>query len=223
MSSSIVPQDSQNPLQFVFEGHEIRVVYDANGEPLFVATDVCKILEVGNASDAINRLDVDEKGIVSIYTVGGTQDVVAVTEPGLYMLVLGSRKPGAKPFKRWVAHDLIPQVRRTGNYISPTTNIFDTLRHMIDIAEDNSRRLSAVESTQVTHEQRIEKLEARPRKNYSTVHDYALRAKRDNLTPVLLEAMEQRAIELSEEFEYPMVVGEGNAVMYHNDVLKRFM
>jgi hypothetical protein len=64
----------------------------------------------------MSRVDDDEKGVRSIYTLGGLQDLWCVNEPGLYSLILGSKKPEAKPFKRWVTHEVLPSLRRTGTY-----------------------------------------------------------------------------------------------------------
>lgn len=71
-----------------------------NGEPWFVASDVCKALELGNPSMTVERLDDDEKGISTIDTLGGKQRMAIINEPGLYSLVITSRKPEAKAFKR---------------------------------------------------------------------------------------------------------------------------
>lgn len=87
-----------------------------NGEPWFVAADVCRALDVGNSRQALTRLDEDEKGVISTDTPGGKQEMAIVNEPGLYALVLGSRKPEAKAFKRWITHDIIPAIRKTGSY-----------------------------------------------------------------------------------------------------------
>lgn len=85
-------------------------------EPWFVAADVCRALEVSNSRDAVARLDEDEKGVVLTDTPGGRQEMTIVNEPGLYSLVLGSRKPEAKAFKRWITHEVIPTIRKTGAY-----------------------------------------------------------------------------------------------------------
>lgn len=95
----------------------IRAVRDEDGEPMFVAKDVCTALEVKNSRDAIARLDNDERGVVLIDTPGGEQQVQAVNEAGLYVLVLSSRKPEAKAFKRWVTHEVLPALRRDGGYM----------------------------------------------------------------------------------------------------------
>lgn len=91
-----------------------------NGEPWFVAVDVCKALEIQNNRDAISRLDDDEKNTV-VLTDGnrGNPNMTIVNEPGLYALVLSSRKPEAKAFKRWITHDVIPTIRKHGAYMTP--------------------------------------------------------------------------------------------------------
>lgn len=100
---------------------EVRTI-EKNGEPWFVAADVCKALEVANSRDAVARLDEDEKNTV-VLTDGnrGNPNVTVVSEAGLYTLVLGSRKPEAKAFKRWITHEVIPTIRRHGAYATETT------------------------------------------------------------------------------------------------------
>ena len=95
----------------------IRAIRDKDGEPMFVAKDVCAALEVKNSRDALARLDNDEKGVVLTDTPGGEQQMQAVNEAGLYVLVLSSRKPEAKAFKRWVTHEVLPALRRDGGYM----------------------------------------------------------------------------------------------------------
>lgn len=95
---------------------QLRTV-EQNGQTWFVAADVCRALEVGNSRQALTRLDEDEKGVISTDTLGGTQMMSIVNEPGLYTLVLGSRKPEAKAFKRWVTHDVLPALRKHGMYV----------------------------------------------------------------------------------------------------------
>lgn len=103
-------------IQHVFHGQQIRTVIDEHGEPWFVAGDVARILGYAVAKDMTRRLDDDEKGGRSVPTPGGPQVVTVITEPGLYSAILGSKVPGAREFKRWVTHELIPAVRRTGSY-----------------------------------------------------------------------------------------------------------
>jgi prophage antirepressor-like protein len=104
---------------FQFEGRQVRVITDKQGEPWFVAADVCACLAIRNPSDALNRLDDDEKGLGLTETPGGEQSMSTVNEAGLYNLVLGSRKPEARRFKRWVTHEVLPAIRRTGRYAIP--------------------------------------------------------------------------------------------------------
>ena len=104
----------------VFENSEfgtIRAMRGDDGEPMFVAKDICAALEIKNSRDALARLDDDEKGVVLTDTPGGEQQMQAVNEAGLYVLVLGSRKPEAKAFKRWVTHEVLPAIRRDGGYM----------------------------------------------------------------------------------------------------------
>ena len=99
-------------IPFDYEGQRVRV-FDVAGEPWFAAVDVCGILEVGNPTQALSRLDDDERTLIS----NEGREINAVSEPGLYALVLGSRKPQAKPFKRWVTHEVLPAIRETGSYV----------------------------------------------------------------------------------------------------------
>lgn len=111
-----------NELQ-VFESAQfgqVRTV-QKDGEPWFVAADVCRALDVRNNRDALSRLDNDEKGVVLTDTLGGNQEMSIVNESGLYSLVLGSRKPEAKSFKRWITHEVIPSIRRHGAYATDST------------------------------------------------------------------------------------------------------
>lgn len=89
-----------------------------DGEPWFVAADVCKALEIGNPTDVMRRLDDDERTLVSIEGASNTLPVNVINEPGLYAVVLGSRKPEAKAFKRWITHEVIPIIRKTGGYVA---------------------------------------------------------------------------------------------------------
>jgi prophage antirepressor-like protein len=115
-------------LDLLFEGHEIRVV--SNGEVLFVAADVCAALELSKSRDAITRLDVDEKTSVRLAgipstTTGrnsrGNPNVAAVTQSGLYHLILLSRKPVAKRFRKWITSEVLPQIAKYGTWIPGAT------------------------------------------------------------------------------------------------------
>ena len=107
------------PQVFEFEDYgQIRFVY--KGEEIwFVATDVCRALDIKNPRDALTRLDDDEKGVALTDTLGGEQKINIVSEPGLYRLVFASRKKKAKEFQRKVYHEVLPSIRKYGYYVAP--------------------------------------------------------------------------------------------------------
>ena len=95
----------------------VRAIRDENGEPMFVAKDVCAVLELKNPRSTLALLDEDEKGVHIVDTPGGEQQMTIVSEPGFYKLVMRSRKPEAKAFQRWVTHEVLPALRRDGGYM----------------------------------------------------------------------------------------------------------
>ncbi len=97
---------------FMYEGAQVRTVI-INGQPWMVAKDLCDILEISNPTQAIARLEDDER---SMFNIGRQGEVHIVNEYGMYTLILGSRKPEAKAFKRWITHEVLPQIRITGSY-----------------------------------------------------------------------------------------------------------
>ena len=107
----------ENAVQF-FE-HErfgrIRVVM-IDGEPWFVAADVCRVLELGNVSQALTRLDKDELTSFKMMSGGQRREMKLVNEPGLYRLIFSSRKEKAREFQRWIYHEVLPSIRKTGSY-----------------------------------------------------------------------------------------------------------
>lgn len=114
-----------------------------DGEPWFVATDVAKALGYRDAEKMTRRLDEDEKGTRSVGTPGGEQRISIISEAGLYNAVLGSKVPGARDFKRWVTHEVLPAIRRHGAYATP-----DTLDRMIVDPEFGIRLLTALKEEQ---------------------------------------------------------------------------
>lgn len=103
------------PLAFDFEGHAVRTI-NRDGEPWWVLADVCAVLELGSPHKAADRLDDDEKGRTIIPTLGGPQEMTVINESGLFSLILTSRKPAAKRFKKWVTAVVLPSLRRTGSF-----------------------------------------------------------------------------------------------------------
>lgn len=108
--------------RFDFKGAALRTLTDEAGEPWFVAKDACDILELNNVTEALRPLDDDEKSNFRISEVAqnGGRAPLIISEPGLYKLIMRSRKPEAKEFQRWVTHEVLPQIRKTGGYI-PTS------------------------------------------------------------------------------------------------------
>lgn len=139
---------------------QVRIV-PVDGELMFVAKDVCDCLEITKHRDAISRLDSDERGSVKLDTPGGKQDIAAINEYGLYNLVLSSRKPEAKEFKRWITHDVIPAIRKTGSYsiVIPQT-LPEALRAYADEVESHN----ATKAIVAQQEQQI--AEFKPVKDY---------------------------------------------------------
>lgn len=139
MSSNIVP--------FSFESHEIRVV-TIDETPWFVAADVCAALDIVNNRRALDRLDDDERGVHTMNTPGGNQQLGVVNESGLYSLILTSRKPEAKKFKKWVTAEVLPEIRKTGSYSTnkPRSNARANaeLTEAMRIAKDAARLARAM-------------------------------------------------------------------------------
>lgn len=124
-------------MKFEFEGSGVRVV-ERDGEPWFVAKDVCSVLGISKYRDAVARLDPDEGCPVVVDTLGGPQEMVALSESGLYGLIMVSRKPEAQAFKRWIRKEVIPQIRKTGSY-SLQKQIPKTLHEALQLAADIER------------------------------------------------------------------------------------
>lgn len=109
---------------FSYIGQDLRTVI-VSGDPWFVVADVARLLDLGNVHSSIAGLDDDEKGIHTVETLGGRQNMATVSEAGLYSLIMRSRKDEAKQFKRWVTHVVLPEIRQTGTY-SPTRELDPT-------------------------------------------------------------------------------------------------
>jgi anti-repressor protein len=111
-----------NELQKIFNynGKIVRTVV-VDGELMFVAKDICDVLEIGDTSKAVVRLTENMKGTNSIPTPGGDQEMLTVSEAGVYKLVFTSRKPEAERFTNWIASEVIPSIRKHGAYMTPDT------------------------------------------------------------------------------------------------------
>jgi len=107
--------------KFDFKGAALRTLTDEAGEPWFVLKDCMSILDLGNPTETVKMFDDDEFSTTEVIdSIGRRQQAYIISEPGLYRLVMRSRKPEAKEFQRWVTHKVLPQIRKTGGYI-PTS------------------------------------------------------------------------------------------------------
>lgn len=128
----------------VFENEEFGQVRTImlEDEPWFVSADVCRVLQIKNPSDAVERLDPDEKNTLVLNEgIPGNPNVTVVNEPGLYTLVLGSRKAEARRFKRWITHEVIPSIRKHGAYMTT-----DTVERMLQDPAWSIRLLQEIQS-----------------------------------------------------------------------------
>ena len=125
-----------NIVPFNFKGNQVRVV-DRDGDPWFVAADVCAVLEIVNPSDAIKRLDDDESTLARIE--GNHRPINLINESGLYSLILRSDKPEAKPFRKWVTAEVLPAIRKTGRYETPESPVHALLRSVQLMVEHEER------------------------------------------------------------------------------------
>lgn len=148
---------SADLMPFAYGDNQMRVVM-VDGEPEFVAADVCRMLDHSNPTSAVAGLEDDEKGLRIVETPSGAQQMVTVTEAGLYALIIRSRKPEAKAIKRWITHEVLPSIRKTGSYSTATALPGPReLAQMVIAAEDRADREAAA---RVEAEQRATALEA---------------------------------------------------------------
>jgi len=104
---------------YKYSTFDVRTI-TIDGEPWFVLKDVCNVLGIAKPENVSARLDEDEKGTCQMGTPGGNQTMTIINEPGLYNVILRSDKPEAKPFKRWVTHEVLPSIRKHGGYLTDT-------------------------------------------------------------------------------------------------------
>lgn len=156
------PMASTSIIPYSFENKEVRVVTGDDGEPRFVASDVCKALQIDNVSQTLSRLDDDEQGDLILNDAAGRPNKMrCVTESGLYSLTLSSRKPEAKRFKKWITSEVLPQIRKTGGYNICALSPLDQLKMTVVILERQEREVAELREKQAEQSQRIELIEAR--------------------------------------------------------------
>ena len=175
----------------VFENSEfgeIRTV-TVNGEPMFCLTDICKALEIKNATDVAKRLDEDERTRLNLGRQGETN---FITESGLYAVILRSDKPNAKKFRKWVTSEVLPSIRKTGSYNKPMTTAEkihllaqsdEELTHRVDEVEAEVEELKetmpllAVDCDRITNAVKAKGVETLGGKDSNSYKDRSLRGR----------------------------------------------
>ena len=166
MLDSIVSSHSQelpnaSSVLRLFENPQFRVrVIMRCADPWFVAKDACDCLELTNVSKACQTLDEDEKGITKVYTLGGSQDMMLISESGLYTLIMRSNKPEAKVFRKWVTSEVLPSIRKTGSYGMSQISRKDQLFLAIIHSESEEERADALKELSEINKQEVKALTA---------------------------------------------------------------
>ena len=131
--------------KFDFHGAAVRVVRDDQGEPWFVAKDIAEVLDYSDTQAMTRRLDDDEQSTCTDDSSGQVRHIRIISESGLYSAILGSSKPEAKTFKRWVTGEVLPSIRRSGGYMAARSD--DTpeliMARALRIADETIRRQEA--------------------------------------------------------------------------------
>jgi prophage antirepressor-like protein len=199
-------------IPFDYKSKSVRVIQDENGDLWWVATDICEILGLTNTTEALKGLEDDEKSTLRISEGGPERNII--NEPGLYSLIIRSNKPEAKNFKRWITHDVLPTIRKTGKY---------EIQGMseLDLIIRSAQALKNIEA-------RVHTLEAKTHKNSGQTGYWTVTAwcKLNNLKISLDEAMQRgrEATKLSKKWdaEISRVKDErfGEVNSYREDVLE---
>ena len=149
--------------KFDFKGASLRTLTDEEGEPWFVLKDCMSILDLGNPTETVKMFDDDEFSTTEVIdSIGRRQQAYIISEPGLYRLVMRSRKPEAKEFQRWVTHEVLPQIRKTGGYI-PTSETDDDMTILAKAVMIGQRTMEAQKQQIASQQSRIVELEPKAR------------------------------------------------------------
>lgn len=138
--------------QFDFKGASLRTLTDEEGEPWFVLKDCMSILDLGNPTETVKMFDKDEFSTTEVIdSIGRRQQTYIISEPGLYRLVMKSRKPEAKEFQRWVTHEVLPSIRKHGGYMvgqermTPEQMALASMRWLQSKVDEQAKQLKAQE------------------------------------------------------------------------------
>lgn len=138
--------------KFDFKGAALRTLTDEAGEPWFVLKDCMSILDLGNPTETVKMFDKDEFSTTEVIdSIGRRQQTYIISEPGLYRLVMKSRKPEAKEFQRWVTHEVLPSIRKHGSYMAgqermtPEQMALASMRWLQSKVDEQAKQLKAQE------------------------------------------------------------------------------
>jgi len=242
MNTAMIPQNvSDEQPKFEFEGQEIRAFVGANGEPLFAASDVCEALSLSNVSQAVSRLDDDEKtDIISNDVVGRPNKLIVINEAGLYSLVLRSDKAEAKRFRKWITSEVLPSIRKHGMYaMQQRMSPAEMLVAQAKVLLDHERQLTSHQEILEHHGeiigdfgQRIRRLESEHEAaadgvNYFTVKGYCSYMKLPSPTEAEARSIGKRATTLSHtrsvKIENVPDPTWGTVHRYHRDILREVL
>src|SRR5690625_3753252 len=142
---------------FDFEGSSVRTVLK-EGNPWWVAKDVCEVLGISKHRDAVEKLDADEREPIKVDTLGGPQNMVCINESGLYTLIIRSNKPNAKKFRRWITHDVLPSIRKHGLYAvdEVLANPYILIKALEELKAERLKNNQLSETVKVQEQQIVE-------------------------------------------------------------------
>lgn len=136
------------PVLFDYSGQQVRTVV-VDGEPRFVLTDVCRVLDLSNPSMVAQTIDSDDLSTAEVIdSMGRSQTALVLTEAGLYEVIFQSRKPEAKGFRRWVTNEVLPTIRKTGRYIAAMPSRLELAQMVIEaetLLEASQERVAELE------------------------------------------------------------------------------
>ncbi len=153
-----------NEIVKLYKDNPVRII-EKDNEPWFVAKDVCSILEISRHQDSTRYLDEDEKGVCLVDTPSGKQEMTVINEPGLYRLIFKSRKKEAEAFKRWVCHEVLPSIRKTGAYVMPERAMEAMGKILLAVKE---QYLMLIESNATMRQQMEYLVQFAPKTQYGT-------------------------------------------------------
>jgi prophage antirepressor-like protein len=222
--------DSQQIQVFDFSNSEIRTITTPEGEVYFVASDVCKVLDLENVSKAVSRLDDDEKSILTLSEYGRDYEKPIISESGLYSLVLSSRKPEAKAFKKWITSEVLPTLRKTGKFETAPKSRLEMIAEAFANMAVLERQQLALEQEQKATESRVDVIEAKLETHnadfFSLAGYYGLMKWKWDLTNKNAQSVGKQLKALSETMGYAVLkmrdarFGEINT--YHKAVLEQY-